>query len=267
MREGAIPQIGLGTWALTDAGGVDAIRSALDLGYRHVDTAQSYGTEGAVGDALARSGLGRDEVFVTTKIAAANLSRLVESLRASLDRLRMDRVDLTLIHWPAPNDHPPVASYMADLARAQDAGLTRLIGVSNFNRRQVDKAIATVGEGRIATNQVEIHPFLQNRVLAAHCADRGLPLTAYIPIARGAVNDEPVLREIADAHDATPAQVSLAFLMARGHIVIPKSAHPERQRQNLAATELSLTDEEMERIGALDRGQRFVDPETAPDWD
>ena len=264
MREGAIPQIGLGTWELT---GADAIVSALELGYRHIDTAQSYGTEDAVGEAVARSNLDRDDVFVTTKIAGANFPRLADSLRDSLGRLRMEQVDLTLIHWPAPNDDPPVSSYMADLARAQDAGLTRLIGVSNFNRRQVDEAIATVGEGRIATNQVEIHPFLQNRVLAAHCADRGVPLTAYIPIARGAVNDEPVLGEIAARHGTTPAQVSLAFLMARGHIVIPKSANPERQRQNLAAAQLSLSDDDIERIGALDRGRRFVDPDTAPDWD
>lgn len=267
MRQGAIPQIGLGTWALSGAEGADAVLSALELGYRHIDTAQSYGTEGAVGDAIARSGLDRDEVFVTTKITEANFPRLVDSLRDSLESLRLDQVDLTLIHWPAPNDDPPVASLMADLARARDAGLTRLIGVSNFNRRQVDEAIATVGERQIATNQVECHPFLQNRVLAAHCAERGIPLTAYIPIARGDVDDEPVLREIADARGATPAQVSLAFLMARGHIVIPKSANRERQRQNLAATELSLTEEEMGRIGALDQGRRYVDPATAPDWD
>lgn len=267
MKEGAIPQIGLGTWALTASGGSDAILSALGLGYRHIDTAQSYATEDAVGDAVARSGLDRDEVFVTTKIAAENFPRLADSLRDSLRQLRLDQVDLTLIHWPAPYDEVPVASYMADLARAQDEGLTRLIGVSNFTRRHVDEAIATVGEGRIATNQVEIHPFLQNRVLAAYCAERGFPMTAYIPIARGDVDDEPVLKEIAAAHDATPAQVSLAFLMARGHIVIPKSANTERQRQNLAATELKLTEDEMQRIGALDRGQRYVDPDTAPDWD
>lgn len=264
MKDGAIPRIGLGTWQL---GGTEAIVNALGMGYRHIDTAQSYGTEDNVGAALARSSLDRDQIFVTTKIAAANFPRLAESLRESLRRLRMDRVDMTLIHWPAPNDEPPVASYMADLARAQDAGLTRMIGVSNFNRRQVDEAIATVGDGRIATNQVEIHPFLQNRVLAAHCAERGIPLTAYIPLARGAVMEDPVLREVAEARRATPAQVSLAFLLARGHIVIPKSANAERQRQNLAAAELELTEDEMQRIGALDRGQRLVDPGTAPDWD
>jgi 2,5-diketo-D-gluconate reductase B len=267
VRDGAIPGIGLGTWALTGPEGVDAMLSALAAGYRHIDTAQSYDTEANVGEAVARSGISREKVFVTTKIAGGNFPRLADSLRDSLDRLGMDKVDLTLIHWPAPDDEPPVASYMADLARAQDEGLTRLIGVSNFTRRQIDEAIAAIGEGRIATNQVECHPFLQNRILAGHCAARGLPLTAYIPIARGAVNDDPVLREIAAAHDATPAQVSLAFLMARGHIVIPKSANPERQRQNIAATDLKLTDDEMDRIGALDRGQRFVDPDTAPDWD
>jgi 2,5-diketo-D-gluconate reductase B len=266
VRDGAIPQIGLGTWALTEAEGADAILSALSVGYRHIDTAQTYGTEDGVGDAVARSGLERDDVFVTTKITATNFPRLADSLHDSLGHLRMDRVDLALIHWPAPNDEVPVASYMADLARAQDAGLTRLIGVSNFTRRHIDEAIATVGDDRLATNQVELHPFLQNRVLAAHCAERGIPLTAYRPI-NGGVVDNPVLRDIADAHGATPAQVTLAFLMARGHIVIPKSASPERQRQNLSATEIDLTGDEMDRIGALDSGQRHTDPVWGPDWD
>jgi 2,5-diketo-D-gluconate reductase B len=265
VKQGAIPQIGLGTWALTGDPGAEAILSALGAGYRHIDTAQSYDTEANVGDAIARSGLARDEVFVTTKIAGANFPRLADSLRESLDRLRMDQVDLALIHWPAPNDAVPVASYMADLARARDDGLTRLIGVSNFTRRLLDEAIDTVGE--IATNQVEIHPFMQNRVLAAHCRERGVPLTAYLPLARSEVADDPVIRDIAQAHEATPAQVSLAFLMARGHIVIPKSADPSRQRLNLAATGLRLTEDEMERMAGLDRGQRLVDPGTAPDWD
>lgn len=267
MLSAGIPQIGLGTWALTGSAGTEGVRSALSLGYRHIDTAQSYDTEKPVGLALARSGIDRDEVFVTTKIAAANFASLADSLRDSLAALGLDQVDLTLIHWPAPNDDPPVSSYLADLARAQDAGLTRLIGVSNFTRRHVDEAIATVGDNRIATNQVELHPFLQNKLLARHCAELGIPLTAYMPIARGEVGQDPVIRTIAERRGATPEQVSLAFLLARGHIVIPKSANPERQRANLAAAQLRLRDEDMAEIDALDQGRRFVDPSTAPDWD
>lgn len=267
MIGGAIPRIGLGTWDLRGSEATRAISSALAIGYRHIDTAQSYGTEGPVGEALAQSGIARDEVFVTTKITGANFGRLAESLRDSLRALRLDQVDLTLIHWPAPHDDPPVSRYMADLARAQDAGLTRLIGVSNFNRRQIDEAIATVGEGRIATNQAEIHPFLQNKVLAAHCAGRGVPMTAYLPIARGAVGQDPVMQRVAQRHGATPEQVSLAFLLARGHVVIPKSADPGRQRSNLAAASLRLTPEDMAEIDRLDCGRRFVDAAWGADWD
>lgn len=267
MRSGGIPQIGLGTWALTGPEGTEAIGSALSLGYRHLDTAQTYGTEGPVGAALAQSGLDRDEVFITTKITAANFGRLADSLSDSLRALGLGQVDLTLIHWPARRDAVPVADYMAELAGAQDAGQTRLIGVSNFTRRHVDEAIAAIGEDRIATNQVEIHPYLQNKVLARHCAERGIPMTAYKPIANGAVANDPTLRAVALRRDATPEQVSLAFLMARGHIVIPKSANAERQRLNLAAAYVRLTEQDMAEVDTLDRGHRLIDPEGAPDWD
>lgn len=263
----AIPRIGLGTWSLTGAAGIEAILAALEIGYRHLDTAQSYGTETTVGKAIERSGLKRDEVFVTTKVTPENFSRFLPSLRESLDTLRLDRVDLTLIHWPAPRDRVPVSAYIGELIRAREAGLTRFVGVSNFTIRQIEAARAVLGEGVIATNQVECHVYLQNRILAAHCARAGIPITAYLPLAGGRTANDPVLRRISKKHSAEPTQIALAFLLGRGCIVIPKSADPARLRSNFLARDLTLDPVDMKSIEALDRGERQIDPEWGPKWD
>lgn len=263
----AIPRIGLGTFGLTGDAGLDALSSAISIGYRHLDTAQSYGTEANVGAAIARSGVDRDAFFVTTKITFANFGRMEESVDDSLRLMGLERADLVLIHWPAPDDSVPVSDYIASLARLQDRGRTTLIGVSNFTRRHVDEAIAEVGEGRIATNQFEQHVFLQNRLLADHCRDAGVAVTAYMPLAGGDLGETPVLEEIARRHDAAPSQVALAYLLALGSVVIPKSATPERQKNNFAADRITLDDDDRTALAALERGQRFIDPEISPQWD
>lgn len=265
--ETAIPRIGLGTFGLTGAAGLAALRSAVALGYRHIDTAQSYGTEGNVGAAIAGSGIDRGAFFVTTKVTAANLRRLEASIDDSLAEMRLDYVDLVLIHWPAPGDDPPVEAYIGALARAQDRGRTQAIGVSNFTRRHIDEAIAEIGPGRLATDQVEQHVFLQNRLLAEHCRAAGIAITAYMPLAGGRLGDTAALAEVARKHGTEPSQVALAYLLALGSIVIPKSASSERQRSNLAAADIALDAGDLAALAALDRGRRITDPDWGPSWD
>lgn len=263
-----MPPFGLGTFRLKGQTVIDSVRSGLALGYRHIDTAQIYGNEAEVGQAIADSGVARDELFITTKVWTDNLGdNLIPSLEESLRKLRVEQVDLTLIHWPSPDDALPVADYLGRLQEAKRQGLTRAIGVSNFTIAHLEQAIAAVGAGEIATNQVEIHPFLQNRPLAAYAREQGIHLTAYMPLAYGKVMDDPVLGRIADAHGASPAQVALAWLLQQGYAVIPSSTRQEHQQSNLEARTLKLGDEEMTAIAGLDRGERLANPGFAPRWD
>lgn len=242
---------------------------ALETGYRHLDTAQDYGTEQQVGQAVRRSGLQREEIFVTTKIKTSNLSAgsLVPSLRQSLDDLQLDRLDLTLIHWPSPNGAVPLPVYIEQLAEAHALGLTRLVGVSNFTIAMLEEAHKVLGDLPIANNQVELNPLLQNRKLANYCTAQGISVTCYLPIARGTLGSVPEIATIAAQHEATPEQVALAFELAKGYIAIPTSGKAERIRSNFEATKLTLTDEEIRTIEGLDRGQRVIDPQWGPDWD
>lgn len=265
-----LPVFGLGTFRLKDQVVIDSVRNGLELGYRVIDTAQIYGNEAQVGQAIADSGVARDELFITTKIWVDNLSKdkLIPSLRESLDKLRTDRVDLTLIHWPSPGDAVSVREFMTALAKAQTQGLTRAIGVSNFNIDLMQRAIDVVGADAIATNQVELHPYLQNRTLAEFAKRQGIALTSYMTLAYGKVLSDPVIVEIARKHDATPAQVALAWAMQLGYAVIPSSTKRENLASNLLATSLRLGDDDMARIATLDRGERLTDPGSlAPAWD
>lgn len=265
-----VPAFGLGTFRLKGQTVIDSVRTGLELGYRAVDTAQIYGNEADVGQALADSGVDRGEIFLTTKIWIDNLSRerLIPSLRESLSKLRSDYVDLTLIHWPSPNDAVPVEEFMAALAQARSEGLTRAIGVSNFNIALMRRAIAAVGAEAIATNQIELHPYLQNRKLAQFAREAGIGLTSYMTLAYGKVLGDPTLMDIAARHRATPAQVALAWAMRSGYAVIPSSTRRENLAGNLLAQSLRLDDEDMQRIAGLDRGERLTDPQgLAPAWD
>jgi 2,5-diketo-D-gluconate reductase B len=264
-----IPRLGLGTFGRTGDAGVEAITAALELGYRHLDTAQTYGTEAVIASALRRAGVPRAEVFLTTKVADTHLARadFLPSVRASLDRLETDRVDLLLIHWPVPGDVVPFEEYMDQLAEAKAAGLTRLIGVSNFPARLVDRAVARLGPGQLATNQVECHPFLQNRVLRERCTSHGVVLTAYMPLAAGRVMGDAVIGRIAARLGESPAAVALAWLLARGEVAIPASTRRAHLAANLRALDLTLTAADVAAIDALDRGERIVNPAKSPVWD
>jgi len=264
-----IPQIGLGTFRLTGTQATDSVRTGLELGYRHIDTAQIYGNELDVGTALRASGIARDNVFVTTKVWTEYLAgdRVIPSLKESLRKLGLERLDLALIHWPSPGAAVPVAESMAALLEAREQGLARAIGVSNFTVPLMKEAIAAVGAGNIATNQVELHPFLQNRTVAAFAQAAGIHVTAYMPLAYGKVMADPVIAAIAARLDATPAQVALAWLMAKGYAVIPSSTRRGNLASNLAAPGLRLAPEDSAAIDALERGERLVSPDFAPRWD
>lgn len=264
-----IPQLGLGTFGRTGETGIAAILTAIEIGYRHIDTAQSYDTESTVGAAIRRSGLPRGDFFVTTKVADTNLDRasFMPSVEKSLETLDMDRVDLLLIHWPSQHDQVPFEDYMLALAEGKAKGFTKHIGVSNFPIADLERTRALLGDDAIATDQVEIHPYLQTPKLRAYARSRGLTLTAYQPLNKGRVNDDPVLTAIGKAHGVSGAAVALAFLMAEGHVVIPASSSRANLEANFAALKVRLTDAERDRIRALDRGDRRINPAKSPRWD
>ena len=264
-----IPLFGLGTYGRTGAKGLAALRFALDVGYRHLDTAQTYGAEANVGLAVRESGLPREGVFITTKIADYNLGsgRVIGTLRESLKAIGVEQVDLTLIHWPSHLDEVPMASFLTELLRAKRDGLTRLIGVSNFTVALLKRAVDLIGAEEIATNQVEAHPYLQNRKLRSFSDGLGIVTTAYMPLARGAVASDPAFIRIAEGRVCTPAAVSLAWLVSKGMAVIPASGRREHLQSNLGAVAVKLTPKESAQIDALDRGRRIIDPPKAPAWD
>lgn len=265
-----IPAFGLGTFRLQGQVVIDSVANALDLGYRLIDTAQIYGNEADIGQAIAQSGVARQALFLTTKIWTDNLGgdQLIASLKDSLAKLRTDHVDLALIHWPSPGGAVPVAESLGALAEAQAQGLTRQIGVSNFNTALLQEAIAAVGARQIATNQVELHPYLQNRKLVDFARSHGIHTTSYMTLAYGKALADPVIQAMAAAHGATPAQVVLAWALQLGHAVIPSSTQRAHLQSNLQAQQLRLSDNDMAQIAALDCGGRLVDPEgLAPAWD
>ncbi|MRT27037.1 2,5-didehydrogluconate reductase DkgB [Enterobacteriaceae bacterium RIT697] len=265
-----IPAFGLGTFRLQDDVVIHSVKTALELGYRTLDTAQIYENEAAVGQAIIESGVARGDLFVTTKIWIENLDaeKLIPSLKESLAKLRTDCVDLTLIHWPSPEGAVSVKESMLALMAAKEAGLTRQIGISNFPIALMKEAIDAVGAENIATNQIELHPFLQNRQVVEFAQKNGLHITSYMTLAYGDALKDQVIDAIAQKHKATPAQVVLAWAMTLGYAVIPSSTKRENLASNMAAVDLQLDDQDMANIAALDRQQRLVSPEgLAPDWD
>lgn len=264
-----LPKIGMGTFRLKGNDARDAVKSALSLGYRHIDTAQMYDNEAAVGDGITSSGIPRREIFLTTKIWHDKLhaSDLINSLQGSLDRLKTDHVDLALIHWPSPGDEVPMEEYLGALKDAQREGLAEHIGISNFTCAQMDEAKRILGDASIFTNQVEVHPFLANRKVVDHAGKLGITVTGYMPLAVGKVMEDETLQRIAENHNATPAQIAIAWVASRGIVPIPSSTRPAHQKANLDALEIELSGEDIKAIDALDRGERIADPGFAPDWD
>jgi 2,5-diketo-D-gluconate reductase A len=258
-----IPQLGFGVFQVPPEETTEATTRALLAGYRHIDTAAAYRNEAAVGQAIHAAGLERDEVFVTTKCFNDDhgFDQSQRALRESLDRLEMEHVDLYLIHWPVPSQDRYVETWQG-LIEAQKAGLTRAIGVSNFQPAHLERIIDETGVTP-AVNQIELHPRLQQHGLRREHADRGIVTEAWSPLAQGRVLDDPTIVEIAEAHDRTPAQVVLRWHLQLGNVVIPKSVTPERIEENFAVFDFHLTEAEMAAIEQLDVGERTgPDPDT-----
>lgn len=265
-----IPQFGVGTFRLTGQTVIDSVKNALDIGYRAVDTAQIYGNEADVGQAIKESHIPRDDLFITTKIWTENYSaeKMIPSLKDSLQKLGTDAVNLTLIHWPAPSLNISVAEMMQNLLEAKRLGLTQHIGISNFNIDLTRQAIDAVGLENIATNQIELSPYLQNKPLVNFLNTQQIDVTSYMTLAYGKVLDNAVLKEIAHHHQASTAQIALAWAMQNGYAVIPSSTKRDNLIANLKAQDIQLSFEEMQMIAALDQNAREVNPENlAPEWD
>jgi 2,5-diketo-D-gluconate reductase B len=261
-----VPRLGFGTWKLQGGAAYDSVRTALEVGYRHIDTAQAYGNEAEVGRAIADSDVDRDDVFVTTKVwrDRARAEDVRRSTEGSLRALGLDHVDLLLIHWPA-EDIAPVEETVEALDGARQDGRTRLIGVSNYPTDLLRRAIAA---GPIVTDQVEYHPYLAQDEVEGLVGDHGLFLTAYSPIAQGEVADDEVLAEIAARHGKTPVQIALRWLLQQdGVVAIPRSSSTEHIAENHDVFDVELSGDESARIDGLDRVQRLTDPGFAPDWD
>lgn len=243
-----IPALGVGTWQLTDADAYEAVTTALDVGYRHVDTAQVYDNEWAVGRAIADSDVPREDVFLTTKVDPFNRSReaIETSLTESLSRLGVDAVDLLLIHWPNPL--ADLRTVMETLSELQERGLTHHIGVSNFGADRLDRA-REYASVPIAANQVLFHPFHPQRELLSYCQNHDVTLTAYSPLAEGSLIADTELAEIGTRYDATAAQVALRWATQHENVVaIPKSTSRDHLAENLASLEFTLSAADHDRI-------------------
>ena len=262
-----IPALGLGTMTLKGDVCVTAVSTALKQGYVHLDTAERYGNETEVGEGLRASGLDRGQVFVTTKVYQDKLAPadFEKSFEESLQKLKLSSVDLLLIHWPNPN--VPLADTMRALCKAKADGRARHIGIANFTVPLIEEAVKLATEP-LVTNQIEVHPFLDQSKVMAACRRHGLSVTAYCPLARGKVSGDPTLGRIGQAHHKSASQAALRYLVQLGVIVIPRSSNAERLAQNMAIFDFKLSDAEMAEIGKLKRPDgRVVNPPHAPKWD
>ncbi len=261
--DNTMPVIGLGVGELSDAETEESVSAALDAGYRLIDTASAYGNEAAVGRAITSSGLPRDEVFVTTKLATSDqgFQSSQDALKRSLERLGLDYVDLYLIHWPAGEQGKYVDSW-GGLMSSQGAGLTRSIGVANFNEEHLSN-IVDLSFVAPVVNQIELHPLLNQAELRAVNESRGVVTEAYGPLGVGRLLDNPTIVSVAEAHGKTPAQALIRWSIQLGNVVIPRSSSPDRVRSNLDVFDFELTDDEMATLNGLDDGTRFrPNPET-----
>jgi 2,5-diketo-D-gluconate reductase B len=246
-----IPRIGLGTWQLRGGDATEAVRDALEIGYRHVDTARAYGNEAQVGKGIAASGVDRGDVFLVTKIGPSDAepARLKRAAEDSLRALGTDYVDLLLLHWPT--DAVPLEHTLQAFRELQEAGRIRHAGVSNFPAEMLERALAIVP---LLADQVEYHPFLEQDALLELVADRDLTLTAYSPLAKGKVARDRTLTEIGEQHGKSAGQVALRWLIEQENVTaVPKAASHERRAENLDVFDFELSDGERERIAALRR--------------
>jgi 2,5-diketo-D-gluconate reductase B len=259
-HDGAIPFLGFGTSPLTGGLSADTVAAALKAGYRHIDTARKYGTERAVGDAMRASGVARKDIFLTTKVSHENLrvGDFAKSVDESLAALRVDYVDLLLVHWPNPDI--ALTETMPALAKAKRQGLARHIGVANFNIALLDQAIELCAEP-LAALQAEYHPYLDQSKLLAAARQHGLVFIAFCPLGRGRLFSDPVLGEIAEKRGRSIAQIALRWLIQQNVAAIPFSSNPQRIADNFKVFDFTLSDDEMKRIAALKRSDgRIANP-------
>lgn len=253
----SIPQLGFGTYKIAGDDAAFTVASALEVGYRHIDTAQMYGNEAGVGQGIAQSGVARADIFLTTKLNTPNHrpDDVRRTFTQSLADLQTDYVDLFLIHWPMPmfygGDFITTYRVMEEFVAS---GQARAIGVSNFEVHHLEKLLSGVSIPP-AVNQIEIHPYFRNAEVAGYCAGRGIAVEAWSPLGRGGVLGDDVVKRVATEAGATPAQAVLAWHLAKGHIAIPKSSHVERQRENFAAASVRLTEDQIAAFDALDKGE------------
>lgn len=257
LNDGAwFPELGLGTYNLRGEEGIAAIVAAIDSGYRLLDTAVNYENEREVGEAIRRSGIDRDKILVTSKIPGRHHGRqqAVDSIKGSLDALGLDRIDLQLIHWPNPDVGRYVDTWRG-MIEARQQGLVRSIGVSNFTENQLTELIEETGVAP-AVNQVELHPYFPQEALRGFHAAHGIRTESWSPLARRSeLLTEQILNELATVYDVTPTQVVLRWHTQLGSTPIPKSADPDRQRENADVFGFTLTDEQLAAISALERGR------------
>ncbi|MFB6085976.1 MAG: aldo/keto reductase [Halodesulfurarchaeum sp.] len=258
-----MPRLGIGTWENTDPDACEnAVKTALEMGYRHVDTAQAYGNEADVGRGIAAADVDRDDVFLATKVWIDSLAPedVHRTTRESLDKLGVDAVDLLYVHWPADTYDPEET--LSAFVELREEGLTEHIGVSNFEPRHLETAQEALGEDPFA-NQVEMHPLLPRRDLREAMADMDTEIVAYSPLARGQVFDVPEISAVADRHGVSEAQVSLAWLAEKGVTAIPKATSRAHIADNWRSLDLELA-EDVEKIDGISRRERQVDPGFAP---
>jgi diketogulonate reductase-like aldo/keto reductase len=261
-----MPALGFGTWQNDDPEQcTESVRTALETGYRHIDTAQVYGNEAAVGEGIASASVDREDVFLATKVWIDRLGYddVLESTERSLEELGVDYVDLLYVHWPA--DAYDSEGTLSAFEELHEDGRIERIGVSNFEPHHLGTAREAV-DAPIFANQIEMHPLLQQRELREYCEDADIELVAYSPLARGDVFDVDVLTDIADEHGVSAAQVSLAWLRQKGVTAIPKATGAGHIRDNWKSLDLTLSDAEVGRIDDIDRTDRKIDPGFAPDW-
>jgi 2,5-diketo-D-gluconate reductase B len=263
----SLPRLGLGTYRMQGDVCRAAVESALALGYRHVDTAEMYGNEDAIGAAIAAAGVAREDLHVTTKVWNENLApdAIRRAFDTSLKKLRLDHVDLYLVHWPARNMNLP--AMFDTLPRLKEEGRTRAIGVANFNIALLKTVVEEI-RAPIACNQVEYHVMLDQTPLRKYLAAKAIPLVAYCPLAQGRAASDETLAAIGRKHGASAAQVALKWLLDQdGVAAISKASRAESQRANLDALHVGLDDEDRQAIAALPKDKRFVNPGFAPAWD
>jgi len=267
-RASGMPMLGLGTWQNENPEQcAESVRTALEMGYRHIDTAQIYGNEDAVGDGIAAADVDREDIFLATKLWIDELGHdeALDSAAESLDRLGVDRIDLLYVHWPARSYDP--AETLPALDELRDAGMIDHIGVSNFEPSHLDRA-RDVLDAPIFANQIECHPLLQQSALREYAAEAGIELVGYSPLARGQIFDVPEIQDIADKHETSAAQVSLAWLREKAVTAIPKATSADHIADNWASLGLELDDADVATIDDIERTDRRVNPDFGPDaWE